>query len=497
MPETLDAAVPALLLRVDRNPFHHGSLGAVRSLGRAGVEVHACVESPRVPLARSRYLRGAHPMAPRADGALERALLRAADRIGRPAVLIPMDDAGAIAVARLAHRLRGRFLVSAQPRPGLVERMADKAELADVCARLGIAHPPTVVPGSAAEAVSATRELGLPLVAKWSRPWLLPAGEGGDAPGLRSTTFVTTAVAARALYERGVEAGAAGEGNRLLLQRRLPAGPAADWFFHGCFSSSDASRDTSRGSFDGLFDGSFGGAPGGAPGGHRLLLGGTGVKELAWPVGAGLTALGRWLPNTAVARAAHLLAAHVGYVGVLDLDFRRDAATGDYHLLDVNPRPGAQFRLFTDRSGLDVVRALHLDLTGRRVPTPEPVPGRVFVAENYGLLSGAVAAWRGRGRRGLPRWGRPVETAWFAADDPSPFWAMAYAWGPGRAAGRVTGPVTRRGAARPASQASSRASSRVTSRSTGRAASRDTSRTTDRTTDRITSRITNRRRTDA
>jgi len=43
-------------------------------------------------------------------------------------------------------------------------------------------------------------------------------------------------------------------------------------------------------------------------------------------------------------------------------------ATGAYHLLDFNPRPGAQFRLFTDRAGTDVVRAQHLDLTGRAVP---------------------------------------------------------------------------------------------------------------------------------
>ena len=35
-----DTRVPAALLRIDRNPFHHGTLGAVRSLGRAGVEVH-------------------------------------------------------------------------------------------------------------------------------------------------------------------------------------------------------------------------------------------------------------------------------------------------------------------------------------------------------------------------------------------------------------------------------------------------------------------------
>jgi predicted ATP-grasp superfamily ATP-dependent carboligase len=391
----LDTEVPALLLRLDRNPFHHGSLGAVRSLGRAGVEVHAFVESARGPLGRSRYLHGRHAFEPVAE--TERALLRAAERIGRPAVLIPMDDAGAITAARLAERLRGRFLLPAQPRAGVVERAADKAELAGLCRRLGIPHPPSVIPRSAAEAAAATRELGLPLVAKWSRPWLLPGG----GSGLRSTTLLNGAAAVRRLYERSGEAGSVA-GNRLILQRLVTGGRGADWFFHGCF----------------------------AAGGH-CLLGATGRKELSWPVGAGLTALGRWLPNAEVAGAAHRLAAGLGYAGVLDLDFRHDAATGAYHLLDVNPRPGAQFRLFTDPSGLDMVRALHLNLTGRRVPKPSPVPGRVFLAENYGLASGLVSALTGRGLPGGKR-GRGVETAWFAADDPAPFWAMARDWGLGR-----------------------------------------------------------------
>jgi predicted ATP-grasp superfamily ATP-dependent carboligase len=385
----LDTRVPALLLRLDRNPFHHGSLGAVRSLGRAGVEVHAFVESARVPLAHSRYLRGAHRFAgdPRSDEDVARELLAAAERIGRPAVLLPMDDLGALAVLRLAGRLRGPYLLPAPP-AGPVARAADKAELAALCAGLGVPHPPTLVPDDAAGAAAAVRELGLPAVAKWARPWLLPPGAG-----LRGTTVVTGEAQARRLFEAARAAG-----GRLVFQRLLPGGRGADWFFHGCFGA-----------------------------GGRCLLGGTGRKELSWPVRAGLTAVGRRLPNPAVAGIARRLAAHLGYRGVLDVDFRRDAATGRYHLLDVNPRPGAQFRLFTDEDGLDVVRALHLDLTGREVPAARRAGAgrRVFVAENHALAAAVVRAGRGTGAV----WrGGDVEWAWFAADDPEPFRRMARAW---------------------------------------------------------------------
>ncbi|WP_317986275.1 ATP-grasp domain-containing protein [Streptomyces sp. KD18] len=428
--------VPAVVLRLDRNPFHHGTLGAVRSLGRKGVEVHAVVEAGGGPVGRSRYLRAVHPgppggLDPEAPDGLEECLAGVSERIGRPAVLVAMDDLSAIAVARIgAGRLDGRFRIPHQP-DGLPARVADKAELAALCARWDVPHPETALPESGAEAAEAAWRLGLPAVAKWSRPWLLPAGSG-----LRSTTLVHTAAEARRLYERTGEAG-----SRLLLQRFLPAGTDTDWFFHGAFGS-----------------------------GGRPLLAGSGRKELSWPVRTGLTAVGRWLPDPAVEEAGLRLAERLGYQGILDLDFRRDEE-GCFRLVDFNPRPGAQFRLFTDGSGLDVVQAMYLDLTGQQVPAQSGGPGRVFLAENYALL----AAVRGRrlpprgprGGAGVPggpvagggtdgsggpepaaavaaspgsaggtgggvparrRVRRRVEAAWFAGDDPLPFLAMITAF---------------------------------------------------------------------
>ncbi|MFB7464152.1 ATP-grasp domain-containing protein [Streptomyces sp. NPDC056224] len=394
-------------------------------------------------MARSRYLRAVHPgptggLDPEAPEALLECLTGVSERIGRPAVLVAMDDLSAIAVSRVAPMLTDRFRIPHQP-DNLPARVADKAELARLCARWGIPHPETVVPASGAEAAEAAWRLGLPVVAKWSRPWLLPAGSGG----LRSTTLLHTAAEARRLYERSAEAG-----SRLLLQRFLPAGPDTDWFLHGAF----------------------------ARGGHPLLVG-SGRKELSWPVRTGLTAVGRWLPDPAVEEAGLRLAERLGYQGILDLDFRRDER-GTFRLVDFNPRPGAQFRLFTDAAGLDVVQAMYLDLTGQQVPAPSGGPGRVFVAENYALLAavrgrslphrqavsrteragragtpdpgppepgapepgaapspagpGTASAAAHPGGRGWARTARPlpkaergrVETAWFASDDPLPFLAM-------------------------------------------------------------------------
>ncbi|MEU0188757.1 ATP-grasp domain-containing protein [Streptomyces afghaniensis] len=374
----LDTRVPAVLLRIDRNPFHHGTLGAARSLGRSGVEVHVVADSAASPVGASRYVRQMHP--PPLPGAspddVLAVLRRVADAIARPAVLVPLDDASAIAVGRMRDELAPSYLLPSMPGT-LAERVADKAELAAVCASTDVPHPTTLIPDSPAEVTDAMRRLGLPVVAKWSRPWLLPTGSG-----LRSTVLVRSVQQAQELFLRTGEAG-----SRLLLQAYLAPGPDRDWFFHGYADHSGTVR-----------------------------AGGPGRKQLSWPRGAGLTAVGCWTPNTQVQALAERLADELGYRGIFDLDFRRCGATGRYHLLDFNPRAGAQFRLFADSAGLDVVRALHLDLTGRPLPAGAPLAGRAFVVENYAPLAALRAAPGGR------------ELAWYAADDRAPGRVMWAQW---------------------------------------------------------------------
>ncbi|MFJ3161874.1 carboxylate--amine ligase [Streptomyces kanasensis] len=396
-----DTSVAAVLLRFDRNPFHHGTLGAARSLGRVGVPVHVVAGGPAGPVARSRHVRRCHPGPPDGDGSaggaggtaeVRAALVRVADALaGAPAVLLALDELTAVALDELRREPggpvgpAGRFLLPAQP-PGTPALVADKALLAATCLRLGVPHPRTLVPTDADEAVAMAAALGSPVVAKWSRPWLLPAGRG-----LRSTVLARTPDRVRELYARAAEAG-----SPLLLQRYLPPSRDGDWFFH-------AYRD----------------------GAGSCAVAATGRKVRSWPDGTGLTAVGEWAPNPAVERLARDLLAALGYRGIADLDFRRDPATGRYHLLDFNPRPGAQFRLFTDAWGTDVVRALHLDLTGRPVPALGRAHGRRYVVENHAALS-VLASPRRRPRAYGPSGG--VETAWYAADDPAPAVAMARSW---------------------------------------------------------------------
>jgi predicted ATP-grasp superfamily ATP-dependent carboligase len=387
----IDISTPAVVLKFDPNVMHHGGLGVIRSLGRLGVPVYGVHEDRLAPAASSRYLRGRFLWRP--DPAdTERVLsglARLSGIIGRPAVLIPTDDAGAIFLAEHGAALRSSFLFP-DPPPDLPRRLAGKYSLSEVCREFGVASPQTALPESLAQAREFAATTGYPVIAKLTTPWRASGG-------VRSTQVVADADELGRIYDACARADAG-----LMLQEFVPGGRENDWFFHGyCDPNSDC-----RPAF-------------------------TGVKVRSYPSSAGLTSLGRSAPNDELKAEITKLLSRLGYRGNLDLDIRLDARDGRYHLLDFNPRLGAQFRLFRDTAGTDVALAAYLDLTGQPIPDKAQVEGRTFMVENYDPIS-AIGRFRS-GELGLRPWITSVlfadELAWFARDDLSPFGLMCLRMG--------------------------------------------------------------------
>src|SRR5262249_53343041 len=125
------------------------------------------------------------------------------------------------------------------------------------------------------------------------------------------------------------------------------------------------------------------------------LVGFTGQKLRQNPPYTGATTLGMCGPNVAVEEATCGFMKALGYRGILDIGWRYDIRDGQYKVLDANPRIGATFRLFVGTNGMDVARALYLDLTGQAVPRSCAPGGRKWVVENQDATASLVY-WKDR-----------------------------------------------------------------------------------------------------
>jgi D-aspartate ligase len=418
MTTQVDTSTPAVVLKLDPNVLHHGGLGVIRSLGRIGVPVYGVHEGPLAPAASSRYLAGRFFWQPGSADSdrIRDGLIQLAGRIGRPAVLLPTDDAGAIFLAEHGTDMRPWFTFPDPPRH-LPRQVAGKYSLHELCRRLGVPSPAAELPESAAAARDFAARAGYPLIAKLTTPW-----QDGK---LRSTSIVTSPGELDRAYEACARAGAG-----LMLQEFIPGGAGTDWFFHGYCDAASACRPAF-----------------------------TGVKDRSYPAHAGLTSLGRAQVNPVLRDQVTGLLSEIGYQGILDMDWRLDRRDGQYKLLDFNPRLGAQFRLFQTTAGLDVATAAYLDLTGAdhgadhgaaaigSAATGDSVTGdsvtgdsvtgdseqaeRRFLVENYDPL-GALGYWR-RGELSPKAWLKSLravdEVAWFARDDLAPFGLMCLRMG--------------------------------------------------------------------
>ncbi|MFC5721917.1 ATP-grasp domain-containing protein [Streptomyces gamaensis] len=381
-----DRSVPGLIVKIGDYPLHHGGVGAIRSLGRLGVPMYAVTEDRWTPAAASRYLRRAFVWpttgTERAEELVE-GLLRIGRRIGRPTVLLPTDEEAAVLIAEHGEQLAGTFLFPPVERE-LPRRLASKQGLHELCAEHGVPSPEAAFPGSYAEIEEFAARARFPVVAKNRE-----AFERRRRPAVHGTTRIA---GPRELLRlaRGW-----GEAPGVILQEYLPREEAEDWIVHAYFDA----ESTPLAMF-------------------------TGVKVRSWPPHAGMTACAYVVDNPELADMTAQFIKQIGFCGIVDLDWRFDRRDGRCKLLDFNPRMGAQFRLFESETGIDVVRAQHLDLTGRKVPEGEQLAGRRFVVENIDLP--ALAAYRRSGYTTphAPPRANGTELAWAARDDIKPFFTM-------------------------------------------------------------------------
>jgi D-aspartate ligase len=386
-----DVNVPAVILKVGQYPVASGVLAAIRTLGRVGVPVHTLTEPGITPAGVSRYCarRFTWTASERDDiSAVACDLRTIGRRIGTRSVIVPMDDESAVLVAEHADALSEHFLFP-PTEATLPRRLASKAGLRESCELLGVPAPASAAPCTEADAARFAAAATFPLIVKNAGVW-----DSRNATGL---SVGSTSSRPRLVHspEELLRLGEYdGRTAAFVAQEYIPPEHAEDWLVH---LYADAKADV------------------------RVLF--TGRKIRSWPPVTGATACGISASNPVLAHAAEQFCTAIGYRGVASMDWRLDRRDDQYKLLDFNPRVGNCFRLFTTESGIDVVRALHLDLTGRSFPQEAQAEGRRLVIEHIDIPARlAGRAHIGDGCQTHPA--TTTEYAWLARDDTLPILAM-------------------------------------------------------------------------
>jgi D-aspartate ligase len=378
----VDTAVPVLLLKMGEYAIHHGAVGIARSLGRLGVPVYAIVEDRYTPLAMCRHMTGAF-VGSKDSNAFLKYVGAIGESINRPTILLPTDDNAAVFVAE-HEKVLSRWYLFPNLAAQLPRQLADKASLYSLCRRVGIPCPEHALPTSIDQVHEFIGRATFPVVVK-------AAEHSRRLNNGYSSFIVGSAEELLALW--GPEDSC--RGPSMLFQEYIPG---EDWIFHGY-------RNAETGCFVGF----------------------TGKKLRSYPPFAGPTTLGVSIQNEPLIRRTEVMLRAIGYSGVVDIDCRRDERDGRYKILDFNPRVGANFRMFENTAGIDVVRALHLDLTGKAVRNSPMIEGRTFIVEIHDLFA-SLAYWRHSGLT-IQTWRKSLggtrELAWWSWDDPLPFLAMS------------------------------------------------------------------------
>jgi predicted ATP-grasp superfamily ATP-dependent carboligase len=350
----------------------------MRTLGSLGVPVYTLDHQEPSIAAVSRFCAGriraglhGRPEGCSEDEIVEQ-LRAAGGALGEGTVLVAASDAWARFLASHSEELDG-FAFPRVP-VSLIKQLSSKEGLVELAAETGLCAPRMRVADTIETALSSADEIGYPIVLK--------PESGAEVTLARDEAELTAQLAG------------AGESGVVVLQEYLGERGGDVWMFNGYFDERS-----------------------------RCLAGFTSRKLRQKPFELGVCSYGVCETNRELARISESFLGDMRYRGLVDIDYVWDPTDASYKILDVNPRLGGAFRLMVDRNGLDVVRAMYLDLTGREVPTIVPQEGRTWLFESCELLEYRHYR-RERGLRFVD-WVRSLrdadEGATFSISDPAPF----------------------------------------------------------------------------
>ena len=366
-----------------------GGLGVLRSLGSKGVPIYIVNDEPGKAPLTSKYclqtfIRKFDENNP--QDYLDY-LLWVGSQIKTPSILIPTSDELSVFVAEHADQL-SRYFIFIRNDSILIKQLISKEGMYKLALEHEIPTPTTLFPKNFGEVKEFAEQVTFPVMLK---------GIYGKRLEIRKKPKMLIVESKDELFTnyKWLEDP---DSPNLMIQEYIPGGDDQVYIFNGYFDKNS-----------------------------ECLAAFTGFKIRQFPVHRGAASLGEcsWIEE--VSELTKDFMRKIGYRGILDIGYRLDPRDGLYKVLDVNPRLGGAFRLFVAENGMDVVRALYLDLTGQTIPPVIPRQGRRWLIEDWDIIStyhyfqeGSISIWEW-----LRSFKNVEEGAWFNWKDPKPFLFMS------------------------------------------------------------------------
>jgi len=312
------------------------------------------------------------------------ALLRLAERLGRPAVIIPCTDEAVLTLSERRDELAGSYHLPLSEHR-VVEMLLDKARFAEHARSAGLAIPYTVVLKDRREAVRAARTMPFPAVLK-------PATKTARWRGHTSAKALPVADADEllAVYD------SVREWSHLLLAQAWVDGDEDDLY------SCNAYFDT-RG---------------------EALVTFVARKLRQWPPDVGTSASGEECRNDEVLEETLRTFGGVGFHGLAYLELKRDAGTGRMLIIEPNVGRPTGRSAIAERAGVELVYTAYRDAAGLPISqTPQRYVGTKWIDVRRDLQAAFVG--HRNGSLTVRDWAAslrgPRAHAIWSARDPLPF----------------------------------------------------------------------------
>jgi len=367
-----------------------GDLNLLRCFVGSEIETLTVASSPAAVTLSSRHCRQSHVLSAPAEGARLVAELAALGRaLGSRPVLFYGTDAMLLSISRNRDVLDELFRFRMPPAE-LVEKLVDKIEFAELALREGLPVPATLSSREIAGPQQILERIGLPCVFKPSVHigWFQARADHGLSPhkALRADTNSELERHYREL---------ASHCPAFVVQRYVHGGEDCIYSYHAYLDADSKPL------------GEF-----------------AGKKIRTYPKHAGVSTFLELVKDDEVMRLGREISRHLGLVGPLKLDFKRDSVSGETYLLEVNARFTLWNRLGAV-SGVNLPLIAHADL--REEPPPEARDYRTDVRWlSFGNdLRSYFREYRLDGELGFGAWVGslvgPTVYDVFAWDDPLPF----------------------------------------------------------------------------